>query len=208
MCFQIFCYLTTFFFFGCGVFTYFKNEDYSEVSYKRYDDKSSISYPSTTLCFKVTPNLIQHEILKSVGDGINSSSYVSFLIGRHWDESMMNISYDEATKNLRNYVLEARAIYNSDSEGLPISSKRMSFKDITLPTLYGLFKCITFDLPEDINEKLMYGYVALRNNIFPNKIRPKNDEFEVYFHIRNVFHRAAATGKYNFPKHEHSSILL
>ena len=207
-CFNISCYFATLFFFGYGVFTYYKDEDFTEISYKKYGEDSLYSYPSASLCVRLSPNLIQENVLKQFGEGINASSYESYLIGTHWDERMINISYREATKNLSNYVLNASAIYTLDMDKIQDSEKQINFKERTNPTEFGIFKCITLDIPETFGQNLQYAYIVLRSSIFPNGIRPMISQFGVDFHNRNKYYRAAFNGKNSFPRHNVSINIL
>ena len=84
---------------------YIKNDDVSEIIYKEYNDDSQSPYPSLTLCFKLKLNLTTFEIMNNQGYQINESSYLNFLMGRHWNEKMLNTSYDEVTESLKNYVV-------------------------------------------------------------------------------------------------------
>ena len=114
-CFNAICYLTTICLVVYCIVTYYKNEDYSEISYKKYNEDSVSLYPSITLCVTqepMTSTLLKEEALKHHGEGVNSSSYLSFLIGHYWDERMVNISFDEVTQNLGDQIVHAAAYYN------------------------------------------------------------------------------------------------
>ena len=72
-----------------------------------------------------------------------------FLIGRHWDENMSNISFREATKNIGDYILNAAATHSINPYDSHDSIKQIHFKEITIPTFYGIYKCITLDMPKE-----------------------------------------------------------
>ena len=79
------------------VYKYVKDEDVSHVNYRRYHSEKDNIYPSLTLCFN-NP-FLNHKLVK-YGDGINTTTYVKFLKGLHWDERMIDIHYDNVTLNI------------------------------------------------------------------------------------------------------------
>ena len=80
----------------------------------------------------------------------NSSSYNEFLKGKLWDEKMLDISYDEATTPLENYVLYSGAFKSFDPE---IKQNVIAFQEIkekALPSYLAVYRCISFDLSNEI----------------------------------------------------------
>ena len=73
------------------IYKYIKDEDVSLVNYKRYHSDRNSIYPSLTLCFN---NPFINDKLKSVGKGVNITTYSKFLKGMYWDERMTQINYD------------------------------------------------------------------------------------------------------------------
>ena len=151
LCFNITCYLVTLSLLVVCVYLYCKNDDLCEVSFKKFDEDTFTLYPSTTICF---PNPFNEELLAAYGYGINSTSYKAFLLGYHWDDRMLNISYDQVTWNLKKYIMNPTAYYNLDPDEYHFKTLK-HFKEITFPIYQVMAKCITFDMPTKAEEKLL-----------------------------------------------------
>ena len=200
-CFQITCYLATFALFCFCFYIFCKNDDLIEVSFKQYNEDSMSTYPSATICFL---NPVKEDILQKHGEGINKSSYVSYLQGLHWDERMLNISNEEVTINLQDYVVSATAHYNEDPDEYHEATLE-SFKVSEITTHYGFLKCLTYDMPKHEKEKMMYAAITIRTNIFPNGIRPQFYNMAMIFHSRNKLFRPWIAMKYDWPQRSSKS---
>ena len=113
LCFNIICCLATILLLTFCIYIYCKNEDLCEISYRKFNQDSLSLYPFVTMCL-LSP--FKEEMLKNVKGGLNRSIYISFLVGNHWNESMLNISFDQVTYNLPDYIVSAMAYYNNQSE--------------------------------------------------------------------------------------------
>ena len=100
VCFNSFCYLATISLLGFCLYIYIKDEDISEIIYRRYGENAVSLYPSFTLCIQLEENNMNQDILMNYGKDLNSSTYLSFLGGSISNEKMNNISYNEVTKSL------------------------------------------------------------------------------------------------------------
>jgi hypothetical protein len=150
------------------------------------------------MCFL---NPFREEMLKN---GLNSSTYTSFLLGNHWNESMLNVNYDQVTYNLQEFVVHPRAYYNSQSEQR-YNIEIKSIKEFTVPIFLGIYKCITIDMPNPSEEKMMYASLTVKNSIFSNGIRPTGDRFWVLFHYPTQFLRNVIATKWIWPKRNYAS---
>ena len=145
---------------------------------------------------------------------------------QEWNSSYAELDYDSVTKNLIDYVIGEETqfeggihksfIYKLNPE---LGTERV--KKIT--TMYGYKgtnngqtrvyissrkayqKCITFDMPNEIGQKLQLATLVLRNSIFPNGIRPAiygSQGFSAFFHYQNQLFRSTIAAKYIWPDRE------
>ena len=153
------------------VYKYIKDEDVSHVNYRRYhSDKDSI-YPSLTLCFN---NPFLNYKLVKYGNGVNTTTYVKFLKGLHWDERMIDIHYDNVTLNIHDYLEEVKIVLANGSV-LHRLHKIEPYVDIRSSSL----KCFSFDTPFILNVGVEYLVVVLKNSIFPHGYRPTHHNFDI-----------------------------
>ena len=82
---------------------YCLDKDVSLVGFVTFNQDESNIYPALTICFW---NPFLNEKLKSYGSGINVSTYSNFLQGKHWDNRMMDIDYDDVTVSIEDYLTE------------------------------------------------------------------------------------------------------
>ena len=183
--FNFFCYLATISLLSYCVHMYIKNDDVSEIVYKEYNDDSQSPYPSLTLCFKLKINLTKFELMNNQGYQISGSSYLNFLMGRYWDEKMLNISYDEVTESLKDYLVLAKTF--KDYSLIDTTSKFLKgYRESTLPTTFGtIYKCLTFDMPNVIKQKVKFASIVFSTSLFPNGFLPTNDQLLSSLHLPN-----------------------
>ena len=93
------CYLATLCLFIFGIYKFAKNEDLCETSFKSFNADHHSSYPSMTLCFA---NPFDEKILEA--HGLNKSMYLSYLIGKDYDEKLLNIDFEKATFQLKDFI--------------------------------------------------------------------------------------------------------
>ena len=81
----------------------FKNKSTSLVDFRTFHEEERDIYPSFSLCL-VGPEIWNANILKKKYGVQNYESYVEFLRGEKWNESMLQIDYDNVTVSLEDYV--------------------------------------------------------------------------------------------------------
>ena len=166
---SILCYIATLCLFCLGISIYVKNEDVCELSFKKFNEDKFSRYPSTTLCFS---NSIDERILETYQDEeINVMAYSQYLRGYHWNEKLENLSYDRVSLDLQDYVVKVIANYNQDPDEFN-EVQLTNFTQNTLATFYDIYKCITFDMLTEVQDKLIYAIIALKydEKLFPNGI--------------------------------------
>ena len=78
MFFRICCYLATILLFVYCTCIYLKNEDVTEIKYKKFNDDSLIPYPSISFCTQLSTEMFNESVIGTYGNGINSTSYNDF----------------------------------------------------------------------------------------------------------------------------------
>ena len=196
--FSVCCYLVTLalLVFCCNI--YFKNENITEIKYKKFNDDSISPYPSISICSQLAPNMFKEDKLKDRGIETNASSYHDFLKGKFWDEKMLDVNYEEVTAPMESYVLYSRAFKNFDPD---LKQNGIAFQKIkadSLPTYMGVYKCITFDLPNEIQKRIKYATIVLENSIFTNGMFPENEKFLSHFHFPNYLYGTSIGTKWSW----------
>ena len=205
-CFDIVCYIATSILLINCLLMYNENEDVSEILYKEYNVDSQTRYPSITLCFALTPNLIKTEELKKYGNELNGSSYEAFLMGHYWNEKMLNISYEEVTESLEKYVLDA-ITKEAFGDGVP-PNIITGFRATTLPSYFRIYKCLTFDMPHQSQQKTKLASIILSNSIFFNGIIPATDGLLSNLHLPDEMLANALATKWTRKQRKNVSEVL
>ena len=152
---------------------YLANEDLTLVQVSKYHSNEDSMYPSHTICI-INPFLDDRfDIFND--DWINKFTYVKFLSGEFWDDSMLDIDYDNVTVSLVDNLLESSYITINNEFYLwdPVyyTSFRSSYR-----------KCFTVEAPRVSNDLLTYFGNVISNNIFPNGGRDGDNSVIVYLH--------------------------
>ena len=98
--FCVFCILVTIILSSWRIYQYSLDQDVTRINFRRFHSHKESIYPSTSLCF-FDPYLPE----KLEKYGTTTSEYVNFLQGRNWNETLLNVSYNDVTLDLRKYIL-------------------------------------------------------------------------------------------------------
>ena len=186
--FHFMCILATFgLLFYCS-YKYIQNKSTSLVDYRVYHQSEKDIYPSLSLCFQGMGIYDAHKLNKIHGIE-ETREYVEFLQGRVWKEDLLDVTFDDVTINLKDYVENISLTVNSffmdpvytwendnvnESFGVkPNHKNSSSFKSIDTFPFYISFrqaitKCYTLDFSGNIltaiDGKLVRTLaIALRN---------------------------------------------
>ena len=199
------------------IYQYQLNKDVSIVEFKEFNTDEDFIYPSITLCFKT--KFIEDK-LNDDEKGIDLTSYSNFLLGEYWNDNMMDIDFDNVTTRIEDYLLGARiwSFYTLDLGWVeyiylnkkvlnsePISSGWSTEKSFN-PKFYASFrdvlgKCFSFDIPNNLPDKIHIFELFFNNSIFPNATRPRNYGFGVKIHYPNQL-LTSNFMKYSWRKHD------
>ena len=156
-----------------SILRYCRNDDTTLVQVSQYHTSDDNIYPSLTICIR--PPFLVKEFERLSLDRINMSSYKDFLFGKHWDEQMLGIDYDNVTVSLANNLFKS---YYTTMDRIfhtykPIIS--VSFRSYHV-------KCFTIDAPNVKEHMLKKSYLVISNNVFPNGARsPDNLRISLHY---------------------------
>ena len=182
------------------IYVFIQNEDLCTVDYKKYYETENDVYPSLSLCFK---NSFSEAKLKKISQSFNSSMYVKFLKGEHFDSEMLNINYSNIEEDINEKVVEEYVSFRNGSymiQHLPKDEKRIFNKSFTGFCFDNFHTCYTLQVPQ-VKEIQSYA-ISLKSNIFPNSVRPPSYDFMTLFHYPNQLLLSTKTVKYSWPERE------
>ena len=160
------CYLATLSLFIFGIYKFSKNEDLCETSFKSFNADHHSSYPSISLCFA---NPFNEEILEE--HGLNKSTYISYLIGKYFDEKMLKIDYNKATYQLKAFIKDAQATLIAPHFDDFLHVELNTLSETTFTTFNSIYKCITVDMPSHKNSQMFYATLAMDSSMFTDIAR-------------------------------------
>ena len=152
--------------------TYLKNEDVCLVSFKRFNDNPDQIYPTITICIL---NPIQQEKLDRFGNGsYDVTSFNKYLKGELENKEFEKHSYDDATVNLEDYLLNYKVI--SPDKLIPYQDMstygQNGWKGPYVSFRKEEIKCFSFDIPYNHKENVFGVVINLNSSIFRNRTRP------------------------------------
>ena len=182
--FKVICLLSTFVLIVRGINRYLEDNDVTKIDTPSYTNNQMDILPAMSLCFNQS---FEDSTFARLGLNVTGHNYVKFLVGYHFDKSMLDIKYDDVTTNLSDYMIfyglaftNGTTLNNFDKER-PNNAWKVysSFSWVN----WGRFvKCFTLEVT-DVNVEVV-SWVFDRS-IFPNGIRPRVKEFSVVFHYPN-----------------------
>ena len=184
---------------------YIKNEDLSEVSFKKYQSKIDSVYPSLSICF-MSPFL--QERLRKYGSMAYTSVYESYLSGSYdKEQQLLNISYEDVSIRADDFLIytyvKGNVLFDSGGNGT------MEIRNITSESWpwYStkMMKCFTLHVPFQKDATMRQVGLTFRKDIFPGGIRP-TDGFtsgglHLYLHYPEQFARSWARSQRIWPLH-------
>ena len=185
--FQFLCTCAAIFLVVVCIFEFRKDEDLTEVSFKRFHEDEESIYPEISICLS---DAYLEDRLKSMGEGINATTYEKFLKGELWDERMSVIDYSDVTKNIKNYLLGTCIKQEFNGDCKPFNASITTFVN-------QIRKCFTIHNPEKTS--MLFVEVKLKASLFPRFIRPLDFRFALRFPFPNQLFRSAVSAFGNWP---------
>ena len=190
-----------------GIHLYLLDEDLTRIDVKQYNSGEESVYPSISFFFhSPIPN---PEKLRKYDHEITPIMYKRFLQGEIWNDTYVAINYSDVTIDIMDYFLDYTVQYvdfDHFSFKANCNSKDCEWK---APYSHGntsIGKAFTIDIPYQPHKKVKSLTIDLRNDIFPNQIRPKQispfdgfNGFGVYFHYPGQLWREKHFRKVTWP---------
>ena len=194
--FHLICTTATIFFVCFCLYKYSLNKDLSQVTFQEFHKTKDNIYPSMTLCFA---NIFYEENLKEYG--IQSiDDYTNYLNGEFWNDSMIDVDYDNVTISISDYLLgfvswtpDWTYIHGDEYFMYDHRKNMKAIKDGSTrtydwkPKFYTSYtgnsqKCMTVDIPFTQGKKVWTFGAVFDSSIFPNTTRPAYYEFGIKMH--------------------------
>ena len=180
------------------IYNYHLNEDVAQIEYRTFQETAEDIYPQASLCFR--DHLSTEKLLKYQ---INESAYLRHVKGEHIIEEFSNISYNDVTIDLAEYVAERWFLWRNGSWNIQaISEFGSGTYDISyIGNVIGIFvKCFAIQVPND--KSIIASDLKIQNRIFPNNRRPRNYGFSIFFHYPKQFLTSLQTIRYGWDSQE------
>ena len=178
--FQFVCVIITVSIITYNIILYSEDEDLTEVSFKMYNQDEESIYPGITICIDKP---FQASKLDKFGEGINKTAYENFLRGRLWDDRMLQINFDSAIIDIKDYLIEACIKRKFNGNCLKFHPRIDLFFEPSK------FQCFGFQNTPGTN--IVYVETKFNVSLFPNQIRPEKWKFIIRFPFPSQIFRSA-----------------
>ena len=119
--FKVACILATAVMIGFWILEFLKNEDTSVIEYKNFEEIEDTRYPELSLCF-LRPFLAKK--LRAHNSNLTFDSYWKYIEGKKsFGESYMDITFNNVTFNLFDYLKNYQMQFNSNKELMKYTCK-------------------------------------------------------------------------------------
>ena len=184
----------------------------SLVGFVTFNQDENNIYPALTICFW---NPFLNEKLKSYGSGINVTTYSRFLQGKHWDDRMMDIDYDDVTVSVEDYLTEIGFQFSNFSTRKWHQDFKIGRQHEGMPRFYvsnrnGKNKCFSFTIPYVSETPIISFFTRMNSSIFPNGKRAAYPSFDgsnldaggfmAFLHYPGEHFRSYFDKKYSWPE--------
>jgi hypothetical protein len=215
------CTIATIIMFSKCLMTYLRDEDTSQVEYKRFHKDNESIYPSVSICFKRP--FLKNILKEHTNPPVDVKNYSKFIAGKQWSDQLANIEYDNVTLDLMDYLRKVKLtlsvsrktfiwdvenrnlVREREEDGMKNESRNKEFShhDVSPPAIYvsnrgseewlGKGKCYTVDMPFIPNRPIHSLKLDINGSIFPDGIRPKNMEFSTWLSYPHQFLRSVSS---------------
>ena len=179
------------------IYIFSLNDDLCVVDYKKYYEEKTDHYPVLSLCFE---NPFSSDKLRMVSPGINETTYLKFLRGEYFSQEMLDVDYENVTMDISEYIIKYFVWWrNGTIEVVPSQNNKKLFESTFSGFLLdNFFKCYGMKIPP--NKEIQQFGVLMKNEIFPNGIRPHSLSFFTLLHFPNQLLRSVRSIHFMCPK--------
>ena len=164
-----------------------EDEDVCLVDYKQVEETKDAEVPMVSLCFE---NPFWDEKLNEILPGLNYTSYVKYLKGEAFDNTLHSINYEEVSFNLSNYLLKTTFRWSNGSNIENANMSKIIQKNIYVTFAgfwHGIFaKCFGLELNQPYKRDVRQITNVFRQNQFLDGSKwSAGHSFGVIFHYPN-----------------------
>ena len=179
-------------------YKYHLDEEVAQIEYRTFHKSTDDIYPQASLCFRdpfSKAKLLKHQI--------NESAYLKYLKGERVMGDFSDVSYNNITIDLSEYVVEGFAMWQNGSS---VTQAIDQFRNVTYEISYNgiirnwFAKCFAITIFHD--ENTITFSLLIKNSIFPNNTRPMNYGFSIFFHYPKQFLTSYQTIRYTWDSQE------
>ena len=98
--------------------------------------------------------------------GLNKSMYLSYLIGKDFDEKMLMIDYNKVTFPLKTFIKDAQVALVEQSLAGYRHKELNRLSETSFTTFNSIYKCITFDMPTHKNSQMIVASIVSVFSVF------------------------------------------
>ena len=175
------CILSTIILICYGIFQYLLDQDTARITFRNFHDGFESIYPATTLCFGDPLDY------KKFHNSSQKRHYEHYLAGRGNARMVDGIEYDEVSKAFLDHLLQVYIVlnnyttltYNITSSNLKVWMDRAWHPNLYVSARSSYHKCWTFEIPVLLDTSIMKYGILFKNTIFPQRVRPRDQEFNV-----------------------------
>ena len=186
--FDLLCFIATFSMIGYWAHEYFRNADLSVIHFD-YFNNSHQTYPVVSFCF--CPPFLENELRNF---NISISMYQDYLKGEADGERFRNITYDNVTIDIRNFIGRSVVYWKNGSkyEQYPSTIRKVINIDVSYRGFINgaIHKCFGFEIRREYVQAVKKVKIRLNTSIFdmyPGKQRPSDGRFSTRLHYPNQF---------------------
>ena len=196
---RLLCIVATISMFLYCTYKYAQNRDVSMVDFMEITGEDSNVYPAISICLST-------DFLERTWANETNDNYWSFLSGSHWEDRLLDVSYDNITESVQDYFLGASAwsfwgfeqewvqfLYlNKKFENYEQKVKKFTVVKKFTPKVFTSYrhyyeKCMSIEIPNNLNHKISTFELFFNHSIFRGDRRPRENWFGIKIHYPNQF---------------------
>ena len=191
---------------------FYRNEDISTISYKKFHQNINAIYPSFSFC--VIPPVLQDELNICQKQAKQQNKTEDFCLEdlsyEYWDDRVSEKGYDNITVSLEDNLIATHLLLH-DYTSFVVSNFTLGQTSTGFtPSYYVSFraitrKCFTFDIPLMKRSLVFRLGILIKKSLFPKGHRPSNYGFYTYIHYPGQRLTTYNTVKYEWPKRENKT---
>ena len=179
---KVICLISTSVFIIRGINRYFENNDVTSIESPTYKNDELSIFPAISLCFYA----FEDATFEKLGLNVIREGYRQFLVGEHFDKRLLDIKYEDVSKNLSEIMLCYFGQFHNGTwfetcHGQVRTNAEWRAHGSYSWDNWGAFqKCFTLQMADVNVERIAWVF---SRSVFPNRTRPTEmGRFSVLLH--------------------------